>query len=148
MVCSTLARIYLKPAGIRLTVSLRQTWCGRVSLNDEDRRAVTTFAIQRLGHRYDLRNIFDLGRYLLPPPPIPLRFRRRMIALGSSDPTRAICSTLIAQAFHSIRYPILPDISVRSANRIDCPDCIEEILRIRHHSLYVRRDFDAPPYFQ
>ena len=32
----------------------------------------------------------------------------RMIALGSGDPTRAICSTMIAQAFGLVHYPILP----------------------------------------
>lgn len=32
--------------------------------------------------------------------------------------------------------------------RDDCPDCVEEILRVRHHSLFVPRDFDVSPYFQ
>lgn len=47
-----------------------------------------------------------------------------------------------------MRYPILPDIETQSANRTDCPGCVEEILRIRHHSLFVPRDFDVSPYFQ
>ena len=79
-----------------------------MGLRESDCRKLTAFAIARLGNRYDLRNVIDLARYLLPTPPVPLRFRRRMLALGSGDPTRAICSTLIAQAFQSIRYPILP----------------------------------------
>lgn len=122
--------------------------CRPIGLNDDDRRAVTRHAIKRLGQRYDLRNVIDLARYLLPTPPVPSRFRRRMIALGSGDPTRAICSTLIAQAFKSIKYPILPEIVTRDASSIDCPGCVEEILRIRHHSLFVPRDFDISPYFQ
>lgn len=122
--------------------------CRAIGLTDEDRRAITSYAIKRLGHRYDLRNVIDLARYLLPTPLIPSRFRRRMIALGSGDPTRAICSTLIALAFQSIKYPILPSITVRDANRIDCPGCVEEILKIRHHSLFVPRDFEVSPYFQ
>ena len=32
------------------------------------------------------------------------------ITLGSGDPTRAICSTLIAEAFQSEAYPILPEL--------------------------------------
>jgi hypothetical protein len=122
--------------------------CRAVGLNDDDRRAVSSFAIQRLGHRYDLRNIIDLARFLFPTPPVPLRFRRRMIALGGGDPTRAICSTLIAQAFQSIRYPILPHVIVKDVSNADCPGCIEEILRIRHHSFFVPRDFDVSPYFE
>ncbi len=70
-----------------------------------------------------------------------------MIALGSGDPTKAICSSLIAQAFESVRYPILPDVATISASRDDCVDCVDEILRVRHHSLFVPRDFDVSPYF-
>ena len=70
-----------------------------------------------------------------------------MIALGSGDPTRAICSTLIAQAFESVRYPILPIIErVPSGDPLH-PDCIEEILHVRSYTLYVPRDFDVSPYF-
>lgn len=122
--------------------------CRPLGLNESDRRRLTTFAIARLGNQYDLRNVIDLARYLLPTPPVPLQFRRRMLALGSGDPTRAICSTLIAQAFQSIHYPILPIIETRNADRPDCPACVEEILRVRHHSLFVPRDFDLSPYFQ
>ena len=64
----------------------------------------------RIGLKYDMRNIFDLLRYFLPTPPVPVRWRRRMLAFGSGDPTRAICSSLIARAFQSVRYPILPDV--------------------------------------
>lgn len=66
--------------------------------------------VERIGCTYDMRNIIDLARFLLPTPPVPVRWRRQMIALGSGEPTRAICSTLIAQAFQSVRYPILPSI--------------------------------------
>lgn len=82
--------------------------CRPVGLTTEDTLKLLSFLIERLGHQYDTKNIFDLMRYLLPTPPIPQRFRRRMLAFGSGDPTKAICSTLIAQAFQSIRYPILP----------------------------------------
>ena len=70
-----------------------------------------------------------------------------MISLGSGDPTRAICSALIAQAFQSVHYPILPDISTISAESEDHQHCIAEIVRVRHHSLFVPRDFDVSPYF-
>lgn len=122
--------------------------CRPIGLSESDCRKVTAYAIARLGNQYDLRNVIDLARYLLPTPPAPLRFRRRLLSLGSGDPTRAICSTLIAQAFQSICYPILPITDTRSADRPDCPGCIEEILRVRHHSLFAPRDFDVSPYFQ
>lgn len=122
--------------------------CRPVGLSARDLEAVIRFARRRIGHQYDMRNVFDLARYLLPMPPVPTRFRRRMIALGSGDPTRAICSTLIAQAFQSVHYPILPEIERRWDGTPDCPTCYKEILHIRHFSLFAPRDFDVSPYFQ
>ncbi len=122
--------------------------CRPASLLPEEAAQVARHALQRLGQRYDLRNIFDLARWLFPTPPVPLRFRRRLLVLGSGDPTRAICSTLIAQAFAAVRYPILPLVERRPRNDPLCPACVDEILHVRHHSLYVPRDFDVSPYFE
>jgi len=122
--------------------------CRPVGLGDAERRAVCEHAIARLGQRYDLRNVVDLARFMIAEPPVPRNMRRRMLALGSGDPTRAICSTLVAEAFQSIRYPILPTRETRSAARMDCPACIEEIWHVRHHSLFAPRDFDVSPYFE
>lgn len=122
--------------------------CRPFGLNEEERRKVARYAVQRIGYQYDLRNIVDLLRYLLPTPPIPGRLRKHLLALGSGDPTRAICSTLIAQAFQSIHYPILPQVTQRTPQDADCPDCVEEVYRLRHHSLFTPRDFDVSPYFQ
>lgn len=117
--------------------------CRPVGLSDADRAKLVAFMRASLGKTYDLRNVIDLARYLLPEPPVPARFRRRLLALGSGDPTRAICSTLIAQGFQSLRYPILPRIEP------GCPEnCARDILHIRHHSLFTPRDFDLSPYFR
>lgn len=137
----------VRSVGIEEFSGLHTRICRPVGLREPDRQQLIRHVIQRLGHRYDLRNVFDLARYLLPNPPVPVRWRRKLIHLGSGDPTRAICSTLIAQAFQSIRYPILPIVEQRSAERPDCPACVEEILQVRHHSLFAPRDFDVSPYF-
>lgn len=122
--------------------------CRPVGLMPEDRDAVVSFMIANLGMRYDLKNIFDMLRYFLPTPPVPVRWRRRMLAFGSGDPTRAICSTLIAQAFERIRYPILPEITRRPGQAAAASTYSRaEILHIRHHSLFTPRDFDLSPYF-
>lgn len=117
--------------------------CRPVALSPEDLARVIAFMQASIGRRYDLKNVIDLARYLLPTPPVPHRFRRRMLALGSGDPTRAICSTLIAEAFQSVDYPILPELGPDG----DGPDA-REVLHIRHHSLFTPRDFDLSPYFQ
>jgi len=115
--------------------------CRPVGLVPEDLDKVCRYAIDRIGLDYDLKNIIDLMRYLMPLP-IPQRWRRRMIALGSGDPTRIICSALIAQAFESVRYPILPRVT-----QIESRQARRDILEIRHSSLYAPRDFDISPYF-
>jgi hypothetical protein len=64
-----------------------------------------------------------------------------MIALGSGDPTKAICSSLIAEAFQGVGYPVLPFVIPGT------PEA-QEVWRIRHKSLYAPRDFDVSPYFE
>ena len=122
--------------------------CRPVGLTNEDRQRIVAFMVGKLGSKYDLSNIFDLLRYFFPIP-VPSRFRRRMIALGSGDPTRAICSSLIAQAFQSVGYPILPEIT-HAPGRAHAESRYSraEIMHIRHHSLFTPRDFDLSPYFQ
>lgn len=121
--------------------------CRPVGLDETDRKRVVDFVINRIGYRYDLKNMIDLARYLFPLAPVPTRYRRRLLALGSGDPTRAICSTLIAQAFQSVSYPILPEIKREWLDDPQCADCYAEIYHIRHHSLITPRDFDISPFF-
>ena len=115
--------------------------CRPVDLTEADCAQVCAYVVERIGFAYDLKNIIDLLRYLLPLP-VPRRWRRRMIALGSGDPSRQICSALIADAFRAVRYPILPKIKLAGSRQAR-----EEILEIRHSSLYCPRDFDISPYF-
>jgi hypothetical protein len=113
--------------------------CRPVGMDMDGRRRVAGRALARIGHAYDLKHVFDLMRYLVPIP-IPSRFRRRMIAFGSGDPTRAICSTMIAEAFLAECYPILP------ASRTDAGGA--HVVHLRESDPYVPRDFDISPYFE
>jgi hypothetical protein len=115
--------------------------CRPVGLTEADCATVCAYATGRIGFAYDLKNIVDLMRYLLPLP-VPQRWRRRLIALGSGDPSRLICSALIAEAFRAVQYPILPKITQARSRQ-----AMEQILEIRHSSLYCPRDFDISPYF-
>ncbi len=120
--------------------------CRPVGLSAAECDQIVEFAVSQLGHQYDLRNVFDLARYLFPTPPIPSRYRRKMLALGSGDPTRAICSTLIAQAFERVHYPILAqgaDTAPFSTEHSFAPESFTP----KHYSLLTPRDFDVSPYF-
>jgi len=121
--------------------------CRPVGLAAKDIDAIVAYVESKVGYHYDLKNIFDLARYLIQTPPVPSQYRRRLLALGSGEPTKAICSSLIAQAFQSVSYPILPDVIEASCD-IESRQCRNEMLQIRHHSLFTPRDFDISPYFQ
>jgi hypothetical protein len=115
--------------------------CRPVGLSEADCEKVCRYASERIGLGYDFKNVIDLLRYLFPWP-VTQRWRRRTIALGSGDASRIICSSLIAQAFDAVRYPILPKIT-----RVESQTARREIAEIRHSSLYAPRDFDISPYF-
>ncbi|QEQ96119.1 YiiX/YebB-like N1pC/P60 family cysteine hydrolase [Neptunomonas concharum] len=117
--------------------------CRPVGLSEQEIDTMISYLLSRLGHQYDRKNIIDLARYLFPTPPIPTRWRRKLLQLGSGDPTRAICSSLIAEGFQSVHYPILP--SVLYGESIGKR---ERMLFSRHPSLFTPRDFDVSPYFK
>ena len=83
-----------------------------------------------------LKNIFDLIRYVYPNPPVPKKFRRNLIGIGAGDPTKAICSSLIAEAFKEIDHPILPFKGKLQS------------LIMRHPSFCLPKDFDISPFFK
>ncbi|GLR84096.1 hypothetical protein GCM10007857_08060 [Bradyrhizobium iriomotense] len=115
--------------------------CRPVDLSKADCGKVCRYASERIGLGYDFKNVIDLMRYLIPWP-LMQRGHRRTIALGSDDASRLICSSLIAQAFDAVRYPILPRIT-----HVESQTVRREIAEMRHPSLYVPGDFDMSPYF-
>jgi Permuted papain-like amidase enzyme, YaeF/YiiX, C92 family len=123
--------------------------CRPVGLDAGEIQQLIEHAEAKLGYQYDTQKISDLVRYLVPKPPVPERWRRRLIAMGSGDPTRAICSTLIAEAFIHVRYPILPLIRADELQQHETyARNYQEWQHIRKHRLYTPRDFDLSPYFQ
>lgn len=122
--------------------------CRPVGLSQKEIEQLIAFMKEKIGYKYDLKNIIDLARYLIQTPPVPRKHRRCLLSLGSGDPTKAICSSLIAQAFQSVNYPILPDIEIDESSSEAEVQSHKEILHIRHHSLFAPRDFDVSPYFR
>ncbi|MBL4582879.1 MAG: lipo-like protein [Gammaproteobacteria bacterium] len=120
--------------------------CRPVNLSDEEAGELVDFAQQRIGHQYDLKNVVDLIRYVIQKPAVPNRYRRSLLSLGSGEPTKAICSTLIAESFQSINYPILPRRNSEGGQSGE----VEEVrlLYKRHFTHFTPRDFDLSPYFR
>jgi Permuted papain-like amidase enzyme, YaeF/YiiX, C92 family len=135
--------------------------CRPYKLTAMDEHAVIDYALSHVGHQYDFRNIFDLLRYFLPVSMVPARWRRQALDFGSGDPTRVICSSLIAECFHRVRYPIVPRYEpfppgfepVRRVaglvGRFRRPQRIAPgLLRMVSPTLITPRDFDLSPYFE
>ena len=110
--------------------------CRPIFLNKRKSKVLIDILIKKIGSKYDLKNIFDLIRYIYPNPPVPKKFRRNLIGIGAGKPTKAICSSLIAEAFKEIGHPILP-FKDRSNSVV-----------FRHPTFCLPKDFDVSPFFQ
>lgn len=113
--------------------------CRPVNLIKRDLDSVIKFCMDRMGLKYDLKNVFDLARYLIPLPLIPNKYKRDILELGAGDPTKVICSSLIAEAFHQVKYPIIPNVIENQK---------KTFFKRRHHTLFTPADFDRSPYFE
>ena len=132
--------------------------CRPVGLTPEDREVVIDHVIGRVGQTYDRRNFFDIGRYLLPFHWVPPRLGEDLLHFGSGKDTETICSSLIAEAFGKVRFPILPVRPRRPARTLreklrqqilgrPTRFARSGLLLARHPTLSVPRDFDLSPYF-
>jgi hypothetical protein len=84
------------------------------ALEQDDRRKLADWVLARVGNRYDLAHAWALTKTLLRLP-LPLR-----VPPVSADATRFICSSLLAQAFVLVGYPIAPaHVRLRDASASD-----------------------------
>jgi hypothetical protein len=120
-------------------------------------------AIAALGWNYDLQNILDLARYLLPVALVPQRLRRTALHFGSGLPTEVICSSLLGRLFQGVGFPVLPIVDFPDVPRTrpaTGPTALWQrlvghesphytgLFRMRHPTLLTPRDFDVSPYFE
>nr|CRH04919.1 conserved protein of unknown function [Candidatus Magnetococcus massalia] len=113
--------------------------CRPHGLNARDRDRVILHAIARLGFDYDVRQILDLGRFLLPYGVIPRRWRSTLFDHQAGEVARTVCSSMLAEAFSTVNYPILPVIRKDERGEL-------KLFR-RNLRLTMPRDFDLSPYF-
>ncbi len=114
--------------------------CRPRGLSRHDAQQVIAFAINKLGTGYDIRQLFDLARFLFPYSFLPRRWRSSLFQHNVGESTKTVCSTIIAEAFSSIDFPILPVVKQHEESGIE--------LFIRNPRLFTPRDFDYSPYFE
>ena len=112
--------------------------CRPRNLTISDRNKVIQHCLSKLGYQYDIRQLFDLTRFLLPYSFIPRRWRSSLFQYHAGQSTQTICSSMLAEGFMAVRYPILPVI-----------EHTDEGLRFykRNTKLFTPQDFDYSPYF-
>ncbi len=113
--------------------------CRPSTISLEDRKLVISFVIEKLGTDYDLRQVIDLARFMFPYGILPRRWRSTLFHHNAGPETRTVCSTLIAQAFQNVSYPILP---VLQENDFGYKE-----LTHRNSRLFSPLDFDISPWF-
>ena len=72
--------------------------CRPRGLAYNDSQKAISYAIGRLGTTYDVRQIFDLGRFLFPWAIMPRRWRSTLFETRPGKSTQTVCSTMIAEA--------------------------------------------------
>lgn len=132
--------------------------CRPQGLHREDVDEVLRHVLSHLGVRYNVRHIFELARFFFPVSLVPRRWRRAALTFGSSPAGRAaICSTMIADAFTRVGYPILPEVVLVDAGapgpwwrRWMGYHSTPPAARFRRPNTAVitPRDFDLSPYFE
>jgi hypothetical protein len=109
------------------------------TLLPEDAQKVIANVIQQIGHKYSLRHLFDLGRFIFPWRVLPREWRSSLFQQNISQSVEDICSSMIANAFQSVNYPILPAIEEKDEEG--------HTLIHRNPRLYTPSDFDVSPFF-
>lgn len=114
--------------------------CRPSGISRQDAQKVIGYSIGRLGMEYDVRQTVDLARFLFPWGILPRRWRSTLFQHNAGEPTHQICSSLIAEAFSSVQFPVLPLVKKHEHKGIK--------LVQRNPRLFTPRDFDYSPYFE
>lgn len=115
--------------------------CRPIGITPFDTHRVINYAMKALGHPYNVRHLLDLARFLLPWSILPRRWGSSLFRTSTGEPESGICSSLIAEAFTSVQFPILPFTKSHTEN-----GNLEVFHRNPH--LFSPKDFDFSPYFE
>ncbi len=114
--------------------------CRPIGLTPTDTHLVINYAVKSLGQPYNVRQIFDLARFFLPWTILPRRWGSSLFRTSTGEPESGVCSSLIAEAFASVQFPILPFVKPDEVNGLE--------VFSRNPYLYAPKDFDYSPYFE
>jgi len=113
--------------------------CRPMGLSSEDQDQVIRYAAEQLGVEYDVRQLLDLARFFFPYALLPRRWRSTLFEQKAGEATRHVCSSMMAEAYSSVNFPVLPFIERRPDGSM--------VLYKRNPRLFTPKDFDYSPYF-
>lgn len=114
--------------------------CRPNGISYEDTQRVISYAVSHLGGEYDFKHFVDLGAYMIAGKWLPAKLSRKLFKMqGRTKTSKDICSVLIAEAFISVNFPILPLILEEKDGK--------QVMIHRNPQLFVPSDFDYSPYF-
>ena len=113
--------------------------CRASTLSAQDAQNVVKYSIDKLGMAYNVRQLFDLARFIFPWKILPRKWRSSLFTRRPDDTTKTVCSAMIAEGFYSVKYPILPLFRKHGRDGVE--------LIPRNTRLYTPADFDYSPYF-
>ncbi len=113
--------------------------CRPKGLSHEDMLNVIAYSIRQVGTPYDVRQLLDIARFMFPYAIVPRRWRSSLFHHHAGNPTRTVCSSMIAAAFHSVHYPVLPVLQQTPEGELK--------LFKRNTRIFTPCDFDYSPYF-
>lgn len=114
--------------------------CRPSGITHSDTLKVIRFALNSLGQPYNVRQLLDMARFLLPWGILPRRWASSLFRTSKGEPESGICSSLIANAFSSVHFPILPFVKPDETKPVEMYE--------RNPYLFTPKDFDFSPYFE
>ena len=112
--------------------------CRPHSILKEDAKKVVAHAVQQVGRGYDIRQLFDLARFMFPYVLLPRRWKSSLFGYKPGEATKAVCSTVLVEAFMRVKFPVIPVIHEKGK---------QVSVHKRNPRLFTPRDFDYSPYF-
>jgi hypothetical protein len=113
--------------------------CRPRGLTRQDAQKVISYAINQLGCDYNVRQLLDLARFTFPYGILPRRWRSSLFEHNAGRPTKTVCSTMMAEAFARVHFPIQPVMHQDDAGNLK--------MFHRNTRLITPPDFDYSPFF-